>query len=279
MTDKILVLGAGGTIGAKVVAALVAKGENVKAATRKASPVAGAEAVAFDYGDRATYAAALDGVDRIFVIAPGGYLDPVGLLTPVITAAAERKIKVVLMTVLGVDADDSIPYRQVELFLEKAGTPFVIVRPNWFSDNFHSYWLDGVRHGTIAVPAGDGKTSFIDARDIAASIAGALTTNAFDGQAINLTGPEALGYGQAADIISTVTGKTVAYTPVEDAAFIGMLTGAGVPEAYASFLASIFYPVRQGWTAVISDGVEKLTGAPPRSLAAYAKDNVAALKA
>lgn len=279
MAGKILVLAANGTIGSKVVRALIAKGEAVKAATRKATPVEGAEAVAFDYLDASTYGLAFDGVDRLFLLAPAGYLDPVGLLSPVITAAAARGIKIVLMTVIGVNADDSIPYRQVELLLEKTGASFVILRPNWFSDNFHNYWIEGVRHGTIAVPAADGKTSFIDARDIAESAGAALTSDAFNGRAFNLTGPEAMSYDEAAAILSRVTGKPIAYAPVDDDTFVGILTGAGVPADYARFLASIFYPVRQGWVAKPTGDVKALTGREPRSVETYATDNIAALKA
>ena len=50
------------------------------------------------------------------------------------------------MSVFGVEADDSIPYRQVEIALfEKSGVPFVILRPNWFADNFHIFWKAGIR--------------------------------------------------------------------------------------------------------------------------------------
>ncbi|MBK5570137.1 SDR family oxidoreductase [Ensifer sp. SSB1] len=279
MSGKILVLGANGTIGSKVVQALVVRGETVKAASRKATAVDGAEAVAFDYLDAATFGPALDSVDRIFVLTPGGYLDPLGLLSPIVTAAAARGIKIVLMTVIGVDADDKIPYRQLELQLAKTGAPFVILRPNWFSDNFQTYWIEGIRHGAIAVPAAEGKTSFIDTRDIAASAVAALTSDAFNGRAFNLTGPEALSYGEAAAILSRVTGNPIAYAPVDDDTFVGILTGAGVPADYAGFLASIFHPVREGRVAQPTGDVKTLTGHEPRSLETYAKENVAALKA
>lgn len=71
MAGKILVLGANGTIGSKVVQALVVRGETVKAASRKATAVDGAEAVAFDYEDAASFGPALEGVDRLFVLTPG----------------------------------------------------------------------------------------------------------------------------------------------------------------------------------------------------------------
>ncbi|WGD30789.1 SDR family oxidoreductase [Ancylobacter sp. WKF20] len=280
MTGKVLVLGATGTVGRPLVAALLAKGVAVKAASRSGKAVAGAEGVVFDYANPATFGPAFEGVDRLYLLLASGNTATTELLLPVVEAAVARKVKIVFQSVFGVDADDSIPYRQVEIAIEKSGVPYVLLRPNWFTDNFITYWKPGIDHaGVIAVPAGEGKSSFIDARDIAASAAAALTSTDFDGKAFNLTGPAALGYGEAAAILSAVLGKPVAYQAVDDATFIGILTGAGVAQDYATFLASIFYPVREGWTALVTDDVATLTGVAPRSVAQWADDNAAALRA
>lgn len=279
MSGKILVLGAGGNVGRPLVKALLARGEAVKAASRSGAAVDGAEGVVFDIANPATHAAAFEGVDRAYVMLPAGNVQAQALLMPVVNALIARKIKIVFQSVFGVDADDTIPYRQIELAIERAGVPFVILRPNWFADNFHTYWKAGVDHGVIAVPAAQGKTSFIDARDIADSAAAALTSQRFDGKAFNLTGPGALGYGEAAALLSEVTGKPIVYQATDDASFIAMLTGAGVPNDYASFLASIFHPVREGWTAAVTDHVQQLTGQAPRDLRRYALDHAADLTA
>ncbi len=278
MTNKVLVLGATGNVGAPLVKALVARGEKVKAASRTGKSIEGTEGVVFDYTNPTTFGPAFDGVDRAYIMLPTGYVQSRELLTPVIEAAAARKVKVVFQSVFGVDADDSIPYRQVEIALENSGTPYVILRPNWFSDNFHNFWKAGIGQGQIAVPAADGKSSFIDVRDIAESAAAALTSDRFNGSAFALTGPEALSYADAAKILSDVLGRPIAYNPIDDETFIGILTGAGIPDDYAQFLASIFYPVREGWTSVVTDAVEKLTGTPPRSLRTYAEDHAADLQ-
>ena len=279
MAGKILVIGATGNVGRPLVKALLARGEAVKAASRNGKPVEGAEGVVFDVADPMTFPHAFEDVDRAFVMLPSGYTEAKALLLPIIEAAATRGVKVVLQSVLGVDADDSIPYRQAEIALEKSGVRWVVLRPNWFTDNFVNYWKPGIdAAGDIAVPAADGKSSFIDARDIADSAAAALTTDRFDGKAFNLTGPEALGYAEAAALISEAIGKPVAYQAVDDDTFVGILVGAGVPEVYARFLASIFYPVREGWTAVVTDDVRTLTGHPARQVAAWVKENAAILK-
>ncbi len=273
MSAKILVIGATGNVGSHLVKTLVARGEQVRAASRQAQAIAGAEAVHFDLKDPATIAPAFEGVDRAYVLSPTGELDPVKLLRPVIEEAARRKVKVVLQTALGVDADDNVPLRQVELLLQGSGAPFVILRPNWFSDNFANYWSHDIANGAIEVPAGEGKSSFIDTRDIAESAAGALTSNAFNGQAFNLTGPEAHSYAEAAAILSKAYGKAIGYRSITDEAFIAKLTPV-LGQGYAQLLAAIYHPVREGWTAAVTDSVERLAGHAPRSLAQWAQDNV-----
>ena len=276
---KTLVFGATGNVGRPLVRGLVAQGFDVRAASRGGAVVEGAEGIAFEFGKPAMLDGAFDGVTQAYVLLPSGYVNVKELLSPIIETAIERNVKVVFQSVFGVDADDSIPYRQVEIALEKAAIPYVILRPNWFSDNFHTFWKPGIDHGRIALPAGEGKSSFIDARDVAACAVAALSSTQFDGRAFNLTGPEALSYAQAASIIANVVGRPVEYEAITDDAFVGILTGAGVPGDYAHFLASIFYPVRQGWTSAVTGDVETLTGRAPRSVEEYAADNAALLKA
>jgi uncharacterized protein YbjT (DUF2867 family) len=252
MTNKILVLGATGNIGKPLTEALVAKGEKVKAASRTGKAVAGTESVVFDFTDLSTIDKAFEGVDRVYMMVPTGHVDVVSLVTPALDVAIKKGVKIVMQSVLGVDADDNIPYRQLELKVERSGVPFVILRPNWFADNFHTFWLAGIKQGVIAVPAAQGKSSFIDVRDIAESAAAALTGVQFDGNAFNLT--------------------------IDDDAFASILTNVGVPKDYASFLASIFYPVREGWTALTTDAVETLTGHAPRNLQTYIDDHIQLFK-
>jgi uncharacterized protein YbjT (DUF2867 family) len=276
--SKILVIGATGNVGRPLVKELVAKGESVKAASRSGKPVEGAEGVAFDIA-KPDFNTLFAGVDRMFLMLPSGYSDSKGLLTPIVKAAAERKVKIVLQTAFGVNADDSIPYRQVELEVEKSGVPYVILRSNWFADNFQTFWKYGVTHGQISVPAAEGKSSYIDTRDIAASAAAALTSSRFDNKAFDLTGPAALSYAEAAETLTAVLGKKITYQHMEPDAFIAMLAGAGVPRDYAAFVTSLFHPVREGWSAGVTDHVKQLTGRAPYSLRDYAEHNKAALLA
>ena len=142
-----------------------------------------------------------------------------------------------------------------------------------------TYWGAGVRAGEIRLPAGEGKTSFVDARDIAAAAAGALTSSAHDGKAFVLTGPAALSYAEAAELLSRALGRRVAYSAVDDRTFVAEAVANGVPQDYAELLAIIFHPVAEGWTAAVTDAVETLSGKPPRSLQSSIEDLVARLQA
>ncbi|MGB0695922.1 MAG: NAD(P)H-binding protein [Rhodospirillaceae bacterium] len=278
MTKPILVLGGNGTVGNPLVQALLAKGAAVRVGSRSANAPEGTSGVAFDYAKPETFDPAFAGVQAAYVLMPAGHTDVFTLLKPVIETAAAKGVKVVLQTAIGVNASDEIPYRQAELLLEKAGIPYVILRPNWFADNFRTFWLPGVQGGTIALPAGTGKTSFIDARDIAAAAAEALTSSAHDGNAFDLTGPEALDHDAVAALIAALRGKPVSYQAIEDEAFINTLTSVGVSQDYAAFLALIYGPVRDGHTAAVTDAVERLTGAKPRSFQQHLTDYAAAYR-
>ncbi len=275
--NKILVTGASGTVGSLLVEALVAQGHNVKAASRTGRRFDGAEAAPFDYAKASTYAPAFEGVDRLYLLMPADSLQVEAFLLPVVAFAAERGVKVVMQSVMGVEHDPQDPYRKVEIALQSALSSWVILRPNWFADNFHGVWAPAVAQGEIALPAADGASSFIDARDIAASAAAALTTDRFDNQAFTLTGPQALSYWDAAALLSHASGCKIAYTPISDEAFVAAMQRQGWPVANARMLAGLFSAVRQGHTAAVSDGVKVLTGELPRRLAQYAADHARAL--
>lgn len=273
--QNVLVLGASGTVGSLLVPALVAAGQRVRAASRHARAVAGAEAVRFDFADPATHGPALDGVDRLYLLMPADQSQVEAYLLPVVAAAAARGVKTVLQSVMGVEHEPANPYRQVELALQRAQPNAVILRPNWFADNFHGLWAPAVAQGVIVLPAGTGATSFIDASDIAACALAALTSGRFDGQAFTLTGPQATDYDAAARLLSQAAGRSIVYRAIDDETFVAQLQAAGVPQDHGRMLAGLFSAVRAGETAHVSDAVERMTGRPARTLAQYAVDHAA----
>jgi len=278
-----LVTGATGKVGSGLVAALTQRGLAVKAATRAPDTYAAtslATPVRFEVTDPSTFDEALAGVTQLFLLTPPGYADAYATWAPFLERALSRVKKVVTMTADGVQYSDEIPMRRVELAVAKSGLSYAHLRPGWFADNFHTFWLPPIlSEGVIPLPVGDSKTTFIDSGDTALAAAATLTTDAFDGQAFSLTGPESLSYGEAAEILSQATGRSIRHRQVDDDTFRAYLRSLGVPPDYTELLVSLFVPVRAGATAHVSNDFTKLTGKTPRSLVEYARDHAHLLRA
>jgi len=283
--NKILVVGGTGKVGGVVVEELARAGEPVRAGTRnpaKTTLPAGVEPVALDLANPSTFSPALQGCNRVFLMEPPVPSDtpPEKFMLPFLEAAARDGRKVVLMTTLSVNFDETEPMRSVEAALQKTGTPFVILRPNWFMDNFHTLWIEPIKHaGVIPVPAADSRSAFIDTRDIGACGAAVLRTDRYNGRALGLSGPEALTYGEAATAISKAVGREIQYVPMDDEAFIKSLVDAGQPAGLAEYITWLFRWTRKGVAAAdVLPTVQELTGRAPRTFSQYAQDHAAAWK-
>ncbi len=270
-----LITGSTGTVGKEVVSALVQQGHSVRAATRSPADYSGPGIpVRLELSDKSAFSAAVTDVDAMFVISPTGYADAAATLRPLVEYAGSRVPRIVTMTSQGVDSDDSIPLRQVELAVEATDAAFVHLRPSWFAQNFGSFWLPSiVEAGTIPLPAAEAKTGFIDVRDVAACAAAVLQDASFDGRAWELTGPQALTYAEAASVLTEVSGRPISYTPIDDDTFLKNLEGAPLPVDYRHLLVALFQAVRAGSASALTQHVETLTGRAPRSLAEYARDH------
>ncbi|MFJ9847343.1 hypothetical protein ACIRYZ_44375 [Kitasatospora sp. NPDC101155] len=134
----------------------------------------------------------------------------------------------------------------------------------------------GVLTGTLALPTGDGRTAFVDAEDIAEVAAAALTEDRHSGRIYQLTGPRAIGFGEAADLIAAATGRTVRHLDVEPGAFVDRMVHEGVPADTARLLTGLLVDIRDGRGQDVSDGVEQALGRPPRSFEDYVVEAAAA---
>ena len=268
----ILVLGANGTVGSELSRLLAAQGETVVKATSRA-PTA-ADQVQLDLRNHAGLSSAFNGVDRAFLLSPPGYTNQDVLLTPLIDEAKARGLKkVVLMSAMGANADENAPLRKAERHLEASGLAYNIIRPNWFMQNFNTFWLQGIRSaGQIFLPVESAKGSFIDARDIAAVAARLLTSDTFANRDFDLTGSLALDHNEVAAILTQASGKPIGFTDIPPDAMLTALKEAGLPQDYAEFLLVILGYFKAGYAERTTDHVQEITGQAPRTLAQYASD-------
>lgn len=275
--DLILVVGASGVVGSELVRVLKAEGQNVRVTTSKPSKDSASVHLNLTTGEGLRDA--FEGVAKAFFMSPGGYADQYKMLAPLIQEAKRRGLKkVVLMTAMGANAVETSPMRRAEIELEKSGLKYNIVRPNWFMQNFNTFWVQGIKEqGKILLPAGKAKTSFIDTRDISAVIAKLLTTDKHDNQAFDLSGPEDLTHEDVAREISAATGQKVVYEEIPPSVLRTGLLSAGLPEDYTDFLLMILGYLKEGYSAGVRPTVKEILGREPRSFKQYAQDYKAAL--
>ena len=273
---KTLVIGANGTVGSELVRLLAAQGQPVLGATSRVTP--GPGQVWLDIANHGGLDTAFDGVDRAFLLVPPGFADQHLRLAPLIDTARQRGLrKVVLMTAMGANADDAAPLRQAERQLEASGLPYNIIRPNWFMQNFHTFWLQPIRtQGRILLPVGQARGSFIDARDIAAVAAELLLRSDLDNRDFDLTGAEALDHDAVAALLSEASGRAIVYEDIPPAAMLDALLAAQLPRPYAEFLLLILGYFQAGYAERTTDAVQAITGRAPRSFRQYAADHRAA---
>ncbi|WP_447008715.1 NAD(P)H-binding protein [Saccharothrix sp. DSM 118769] len=276
MSDQpILVTGATGKSGSRVVKQLRAQGRPVRAAARHGEHV-------FDWTDSGTWDAALEGAQSAYIVQ----LDGTMLVRPFVELAVKHGVRrIVLASGRGIDnpdyANDSTGMLEglldSEAAVRESGLEWTITRPGWFAQNFsEGFFADYVRAGELRLPAADGAASFVDAEDIAAVVVAALTEDKHSGQIYELSGPAAITLAEAVAAISEAAGREVRYVPLSVEDFVAELVEQGLPREDASVFADMVEPLRNNTDAYLSDGVQRALGRPPRTFAEFAKSTAEA---
>jgi uncharacterized protein YbjT (DUF2867 family) len=259
----VLVTGASGKVGRRVVDALTRRGRTVRPGSRRS-------AVRLDWADPATWQRALDGVESVFLVVPGGddgHRSVAGLGERVVSfveAAESAGVgKVVLMTALGMQyAPAEVEQRAVELRLMAGTMSWTVLRPNWFFQNLTEgplRTLAEAADGTLRVPCGDAAVSFIDARDIADAAAEALL-GAHEGREYDLTGAESLTFTEVAGRCARAALPIRGYEPVDDEEFRQVAASLGWDGEYTDTVSGLFAAIASGAAAEVIGDLPALLG-------------------
>lgn len=125
--------------------------------------------------------------------------------------------------------------------------------------------------GRITAPVGDGAEPFIGAADIAEAAAHVLAAGTAAGEIVALSGPAAITFGQAARVLSEVTGQSIEFRDQADANHASALREAGTPPEYVRWRLAMLGGIRRGDDAYLSDGIQRLLGRPATGFAAWAR--------
>ncbi|RBQ22049.1 SDR family NAD(P)-dependent oxidoreductase [Spongiactinospora rosea] len=269
--DDILVLGATGKTGRRLVRLLRERDLPVRPASRSS-------AVPFDWSDPRTWEAAAKGAGAVYLIAPddpapvAGFVEQARRHGPV-----ERFVVLSGRGIEHIQGDFGAGMIAAERAVAASGAEWTVLRANEFAQNFsEDIWHAPVRTGRLALPIGDVPEPFVDVEDLAAVAAAALTEDGHAGRIYELSGPEALTFRQAVEIMGRAAGRTIEYVELTPAAYRAELIAEGFPEAVADALGDMFALHRAGHMSEPTGDVRLVLGREPATFAGYAARAAAA---
>jgi uncharacterized protein YbjT (DUF2867 family) len=282
----ILVTGGTGTVGGAVVKALVQAGEQPRVLLRNperaGSLPGGALSVIGDLQNPASLSAAFDGAERVFLLNALAQDETAQGLAAVEAAKKAGVKRIVYMTVHRLDEGLHIPHfatkKPVEDAVMASGVEWTILQPNNFFQN--DYWFKDamLQYGVYPQPIGSIGCNRVDAGDIAAAAAAALTQDGYTGTKYPLVGPEVLNGPATAELWSRHLGRTVQYGG-DDLEAWGAQAEQMLPAWLVHDLKIMYAHFQQnGLTATAEELAfqEKVLGRPPRRFDDFAAETAAA---
>lgn len=296
MSDRIIVTGAAGHLGQRIVHHLIETYKvapaNIVAASRNPEKLAalaakGVETRKADFDDAGTLKSAFAGGGRILIVSTDAVGEPGKRLaqhTAAIDAAAAAGASQILYTSMPQPEPGSPVLFAPDHFgseeaLKATGIPHVIFRNAWYFENLLGSLPQAVSSGQWFTSAGEGRTAYVARDDIARAIAAVLAAPIGENVTYTLTADEAQTNGEIAALVSKITGKEIAVIQLSDAELTAGLEKAGLPAPVAALIASFDANTRSGRIAGITGDTRKLTGLAPAKLEDFLRDNKAAYAA
>lgn len=253
MTSNILVIGGTGKTGRKVVEGLKKHNQNVRIGSRNVVP-------AFDWDDRSTWANALNGMDKVYIVyypdlAVPGALNAIKDLT---LAAREAGVKKAVL----LSGKGEVEAERCEQVVANSGLDYTLVRASWFNQNFsESFLRDPIVAGHVALPLSQAKIPFVDTDDIAEVVVKALLDDEHNGKTYEITGPRTLTFEEVVKEIAAGTDRSITYQAVTLEEYNAIMQSAGLPANYIWLFDYLFREVLGNEkNQVVSHDVEKVLG-------------------
>ncbi|MCX6641095.1 MAG: SDR family oxidoreductase [bacterium] len=277
----ILIIGATGTVGREVVKLLTAKDTRIRVLTRRpdatpftASPIL--EIVSGDLNGLDSLKPAMRGVTRVF-ISSSSDRQQVELQGNAVKAAVQEGVRhIVKLSTLGAKPDSPITlsrmHHQTEQQIIASGLDYTLLRPHNFMQNTLLFARSIISEGAFYAPLGDARISMVDARDVAAVAASALSGEGHEGKIYSITGPEAISYNQAAREISAIVGRRITYVSLSEGDASRAMLESGNPEWMVEDLIRLYRQFRKGGGELVTQTVQEITGREPINFNQFIRD-------
>jgi NAD(P)H dehydrogenase (quinone) len=222
-----------------------------------------------DYEEPSSLEKALHGVDHLLLVSGSEVGKRAGQHGNVISAAKKSGVSLLVYTSI-TRADTSVSplapeHKSTEEAIRKSGLPYVILRNNWYTENY----IDDVKRagttGTLEAAVGKGKVSSASRSDYAEAAARVLVGEGHAGKIYELAG-DAWDYSQLAHAASEILGSAVAFKALSPEQRTQSLLAAGMPQGVADFVVGLDRSIEAGALAEDSADLEHLLGRKPLSL-------------
>lgn len=276
-SGRVLITGGKGKTGRRLASRLTADGIDVVIGTR--TPI-GPRERRFDWADPAS-AAAFDGCDAVYLVAPTDRADHLTVMQPHLEHAVRRGVQRFVLLSASLLTPGSPMMGEVHAWLAENAADWTVLRPSWFMQNFsegpHAATIRD--EGVIYSATGRGRVGFIDAEDIAASAAASLLAATPLNSDVVLTGPEALSYDEVAAMVTAALGRPIRHLSLDPDALTARFVTQGLPPDYARMLTRLDMDIAAGAEDYTTLGVQQLTGRPPTPFRTFADRVVETWKA
>jgi uncharacterized protein YbjT (DUF2867 family) len=242
--------------------------------------LSGFQLVEFDFERTESIERALHGIHKLFLLRPPQIADVEGVFVPLIAAAKRAGVEhIVFLSLQGVENNSWTPHHKIEAALRASGRAYTFLRPSFFMQNLSTTLRASIRdRHEISVPAGEGKTNFIDVRDIGEIAAMVLSdpSQRHINQGYELTGNEAYSYHEVAAMLSDEIGVNIVYSnPSALKFFWHTWRVEKAPVGFAAVTTVLYSIAKFGKAAGYSPEAERLLGRPLVPLRQFIHDHKA----
>lgn len=271
----ILVTGATGNLGRLVIASLLERGADPQSIVAGARDVAKAEDLSvrvahLDYTDPSSVASALEGIDSVLLISGSEVGQRVSQHKAVIDAAKDAGVsKFVYTSAPKASTSDLVlapEHKATEELITDSGLPAVILRNNWYTENYAADVARAAETGVLSAGAGDGRVASASRKDFAEAAAVVLLEDGHIGQVYELGGDVAWNYGEFAAAIAEISGREVEYRPLTADEQLSGLRAAGLDDGTAGFVVALDAGIASGALADTDGTLSRLIGRPTTPL-------------
>ena len=265
MKTNILVIGGTGKTGRRVVEQLQNKGIEPRIGSRNSSP-------GFDWDNKDTWVDALNGIEKMYVtyypdLAVPGAKEAIESLTYLAKELGVKKM--VLLSGKGETEAEAC-----ERIVMDSGMDYTIVRASWFNQNWsESFFLDPILSGEVALPMSDVPIPFVDANDIAEVAATVLLDDSYNGEIIEVTGPELITFKEIVKIISKTSNRRLNFYDITLEQYIEGMKQMRIPDDVVWLIDYLFsHVLTNPNNQLVVNDIERVLGRKAKTFSEYAQE-------